>query len=132
MKFSIKDLMENFIVCALICVIHSIIWRIAIKFTCKIIIKTSPPHTLSHWGGTNFFKMGKFQGRFKQLSLEQDPGHNAKCKIEGFFSINHWRPIALFTHSNNFNSEILIFYLSFININIYKYICKYIYKYTFI
>ena len=42
-------------------------------------------------------------------------------KIKDFFTINHRRPIVLFIYSNNFNSEIFFFYLSFL-IYIYKYI----------
>ena len=40
--------------------------------------KSGPPHTLSHLRGLKFFKKGRLQGRFKQLSLEQDPGHNTR------------------------------------------------------
>ena len=41
-------------------------------------LSAGPLHILSHWGGHKFFKKGQLQGRLKQLSLEQDPGHNTR------------------------------------------------------
>ena len=34
--------------------------------------------TLFHIEGYKFFKKGQLQGRLKQLSFEQDPGHNTR------------------------------------------------------
>ena len=64
----------------------------------------------------------------KQLHLEQDPGHNTRYQAnilqnQRFFTINQWRAILLFIHFNNFSSDILIFYLSFL---IYTYMHIYI------
>ena len=33
---------------------------------------------LFHIEGAKFFKKGQLQGLFKQLNLEQDPGHNTR------------------------------------------------------
>ena len=75
---------------------------------------------------TNFSKKAKFKAVWSNLVhnkiqvIIQD-NKLTYYKIEGFFTINHWKAIVIFTHSNHFNSEILILYLSFL-IYIYKYI----------
>ena len=82
-------------------------------------------HALSHWGGTNFSRRGNFKSIWSNLVWNKiqviiQDNKRTYYKIKGFFTINWWRPIVLFILSNNFNSEIPIFYLSFL-IYIYKY-----------
>ena len=87
-------------------------------------ISASSLHALSHSGVTNFSKRGNFKSVWNNLVYNkiQVTIQDKKItyyKIEGFLTINYWRPIVLFIHSSNFNSEILILYLSFL-IYIYK------------
>ena len=87
---------------------------------------SGPPHTLSHWEGTNFSKGGNFKAVWSNLVYNKiqviiQDNKITYYKIEGFSTRNHERLIIFLIHSNNFNSKMLIFYLSFL-IYIYKYI----------
>ena len=75
--------------------------------------------------GQTFIKKGSFKAVWSNLIQKkiqviiQDKV--TYYKIKGFFNINHRRPIVPFINFNNFNSDILIIYLSFL---IYTYVCN--------
>ena len=111
---------------------HGLVFRIAnnLWFIKSFVISVAyMPSTCSiTLRGKNFSKRGNFKAVWsiliqnKMLVMIQDNKITYYIS-KGFFTINHWRPFALFI----FNSETLVFYLLLIISHIYIYIYIYIY-----